>query len=165
MKATCPMQGRSVDIGFAGQNSKDNSCTHDYLGIHGKTCWILIKDHSSGYLIEKCQRSKNSPLNWIRDTLATFAPGIGVTENQYVHMDQGGEHYKNPKVRKIFEKCGFAVYPTGTDASHQNQMLAICVEILSTNDKCYAISWEIRITSIYRYRTTRKIYSSYYFWL
>ena len=35
-------------------------------------------------------------------------------------MDQGGELYKKPKVRKIVKKRGFAVYPTGTDASHQN---------------------------------------------
>ena len=34
-------------------------------------------------------------------------------------MDQGGELYKNQKGCKIFEKRGFAVYPTGPDASHQ----------------------------------------------
>ena len=81
-------------------------------------------------------------------------------------MDQGGELYKNPKVRKIFEKRGFAVYPTGTDASHQNgpverahctvakdmrsfllsssvpiKILALCIQTLSMNDQCYAISW------------------------
>lgn len=35
-------------------------------------------------------------------------------------MDQGGELFRNPKVRKIFEKRGFKIHPTGTDASHQN---------------------------------------------
>ena len=38
-------------------------------------------------------------------------------------MDQGGELYNNPKVRKIFEKRGFAIHPTGADASHQNGLV------------------------------------------
>ena len=120
MKATFPIQCWSLNGGFASQTSKYTSQTNNYLGIHSKTCWILIKGHLSGYLIGKCQRYKASPLNWIYDTLATFAPGIDVTENCYVHMDQGGELYNNPKVRKVFEKRGFAIYPTGADASHQN---------------------------------------------
>ena len=83
----------------------------------------MIKDHFTGYLIGKCQRSKASPLNWIRNTLTHFASGQGVGENRYVHMDQGGELYNNPKVRKIFEKRGFAIHPTGADASHQNGLV------------------------------------------
>ena len=35
-------------------------------------------------------------------------------------MDQGGELFNNPKVRKLFKKRGFAIYPTGANASHQN---------------------------------------------
>ena len=118
MKATRPFQGFSVDMGYSGQTSKDNNRSHEYLGLHGETCWILVKDHFTGYLIGKCQKTKASPLNWIRDTLSHFAPGQGVGENRYVHMDQGGELYNNPKVRKIFEKRGFAIHPTGADALH-----------------------------------------------
>ena len=130
MKATHPIQGWSIDVGFAGQTSKYTCRTRNYLGIHGETCWILIKDHFSGYLIGKCQRSKASPLNWIQDTLATFAPGIGVTENCYIHVDQGGKLYNKPKVRKIFEKRGFAIYFTGAHASHQTVQLSVLIALL-----------------------------------
>ena len=118
MKATKPFQGLSIDVGHSGQTSKDKDRSHEYLGLHGETCWILIKDHFTGYLIGKCQRSKASPLHWIRDTLSHFAPGQGVGENRYIHMDQGGELYSNQSVRKIFEKRGFAIHPTGTVPSH-----------------------------------------------
>ena len=120
MKATRPMQGWSVDIWFSGQTSQDKKHSHDYLGLHGETCWILIEDHFTGYLIGKCQKTKTSPINWLRDTLAYFTPGQGVGDNRYVHMDQGEELYNNPKVRKLFEKRGFAIHPTGANASHQN---------------------------------------------
>ena len=55
MKATRPFQGFSVDVGYSGQTSKDNNQSHEYLGLHGETCWILIKDHFTRYLINKCQ--------------------------------------------------------------------------------------------------------------
>ena len=35
-------------------------------------------------------------------------------------MDQGGKLFNNPKVQKLFEKRGFAIHPTGANASHQN---------------------------------------------
>ena len=35
-------------------------------------------------------------------------------------VNQGRKLCNNPKVWKIFEKCAFAVYLTGADASHQN---------------------------------------------
>ena len=62
MKATRPMQCWSVNVDFAGQTLKDAYQMHNYLGIHGEPCWILIKDHFSGYLISKCQKSNASPL-------------------------------------------------------------------------------------------------------
>ena len=45
MKATKPMQGWSVDVGYSGQTSKNKGHSHEYLGLHGETCWILIKEH------------------------------------------------------------------------------------------------------------------------
>ena len=35
-------------------------------------------------------------------------------------MDQGGELFGNPDVRNLFERHGYAIRPTGADASHQN---------------------------------------------
>ena len=44
MKATKPFKGFSIDVGHSGQTSKDKDRSHDYLGLHGETYWILIKD-------------------------------------------------------------------------------------------------------------------------
>jgi len=35
-------------------------------------------------------------------------------------MDQGGELYNNPEVRKLFTRFGYDIRPTGADASNQN---------------------------------------------
>jgi len=35
-------------------------------------------------------------------------------------MDQGGELYNNPEVRNLFTRFGYAIGPTGADASNQN---------------------------------------------
>ena len=35
-------------------------------------------------------------------------------------MDQGGELYNNPEVRKLFTEFGYDLRPTGADASNQN---------------------------------------------
>ena len=35
-------------------------------------------------------------------------------------MDQGGEFYNNPKVKSLFEKYKYELFPTGTDSSSQN---------------------------------------------
>ena len=107
MNATKPMQGWSVDIGYSGQTSKGKGHSLEYLGLHGEICWILIKDHFTEYLVGKCQKTKASPLNWICDAIAHFAPGQGVGENCYVHMDQGGKLFNNPKVRNCLRNAVF----------------------------------------------------------
>ena len=66
------------------------------------------------------RKQKNPPLNWFHNQLNQFCPGNSVGLVEYVLMDQGGESFCNPKVMKIFEKRGFKINPTGTDASHQN---------------------------------------------
>ena len=35
-------------------------------------------------------------------------------------MDQGGELYHNPEVRKLFNIYGYKINPTGADTSRQN---------------------------------------------
>ena len=120
MKATRPWQGLSVDFAFTGQSRKDKNEYEDYLGLHGETCWILFKDHFTGLVLGKCLVSKATPLNFIRDLLQKHFPGNGNGLDRYVHMDQGGELYRNPKVCTIFRRSGFKIHPTGTDGSHQN---------------------------------------------
>jgi len=43
--------------------------------------------------------SKALPINWLRDFLEKHAPACS---GKYVFMDQGGELYNNPEVRKLF---------------------------------------------------------------
>jgi len=43
--------------------------------------------------------SKALPINWLRNFLEKHAPACS---GKYVFMDQGGELYNNPEVRKLF---------------------------------------------------------------
>ena len=81
LKATAPMRGFSIDYAFSGQLSKDLAQRIDYLGIHGETCWILIRDHFSGYLFGECFKTKASAINYLRDFLSAFCHGTGAGLN------------------------------------------------------------------------------------
>ena len=61
--------------------------------------------------------SKATPIHWIRHFLDNHK---ATCENKYVFMDQGGELYHNPEVRKLFKLYGYTVNPTGADTSRQN---------------------------------------------
>ena len=61
--------------------------------------------------------SKASPINWLRDFQEKHAPTF---PDKYVFMDQGGELYNIPEVRKLFTRFGYELRPTGADASNQN---------------------------------------------
>jgi len=61
--------------------------------------------------------SKASPISWLRDFLEKHDP---TCPNKHVFMDQGGEHYNNPEVRKLFTRFGLDLGLTGADASNQN---------------------------------------------
>ena len=115
--ATVPFQGLSIDFSFAGVRSKDSERAKDYLGVNGETCWILVSDHFTGYLVGDTRVNKGSPIKWLERLLDDYAPRIS---NKYVYMDQGGELFKNPEVRSLFTKRGYDVRPTGADSSHQN---------------------------------------------
>jgi len=115
--ATVPYQGLSIDFSFAGTKSKNKERETDYLGLNGETSWILIYDHFSRRLHGDTRVSKASPLEWLRHFLEHHSPKIA---NKYVFLDQGGELYNNPKVRKIFDEYDYEIRPTGADASNQN---------------------------------------------
>ena len=77
----------------------------------------MILDHFTRQVIGDARISKASPLAWLEDFLQQHAPAC---PQKYVYMDQGGELYHNPKVRKLFEAYGYKVNPTGADTSRQN---------------------------------------------
>ena len=58
----------------------------NYLGLHGKTCWILFKDHFTGLVVRKCLVSKATPLNFIWDFLQKHFPGDGNGLDQYIDI-------------------------------------------------------------------------------
>ena len=117
MKATVPWQGLSIDFAFTGQASKDKSRATAYKGFNGETSFIVLKDHFTGTLDGTVRISKGAPVNWLRQWLVRHAPQVS---DKYVHLDQGGELYNNPKIRALFKEFHFDIYPTGADSSHQN---------------------------------------------
>ena len=88
-----------------------------YLGIHDESSWILIVDHFSRRYHGDTRVSKASPIHWLRNFLETHAPHC---PDKYVFLDQGGKLYANPEVRRLFERYGYDIRPTGADASNQN---------------------------------------------
>jgi hypothetical protein len=88
-----------------------------YTGLHGETCYLLIRDHATPALAGVTRISTGSPLNWLRTWLKKHSPNV---ENKYVVLDQGGTLYNNPAVVSLFEEFDYEVHPTGAGASHQN---------------------------------------------
>ncbi|KAG7370163.1 reverse transcriptase RNA-dependent DNA polymerase [Nitzschia inconspicua] len=115
--ATQPFQGLSMDFSFAGVRSKDVERKQDFTGLNGETCWILVTDHFTRAVFGDTRVSKASPIEWLRSFLRQHSPQC---PGKYVYLDQGGELYANPAVRALFEQFGYAVRPTGADASNQN---------------------------------------------
>ena len=115
--ASVPYQGLSIDFSFAGMKSKDEDRAREYTGLHGETSWILVTDHFSRRLHGDTRVSKATPLKWLRHFLQHHSPR---SPGKYVYLDQGGELYNNPAVRKLFEEFNYDVRPTGADASNQN---------------------------------------------
>jgi hypothetical protein len=116
-RATVPFQGLSIDFAFTGQESKNKTRGVDYKGINGETCYLLISDHATTALEGSPRISKGAPISWLHQWLRRRSPNV---QDKYVYLDQGGELYRNPRIRKLFRSFGYEVFPTGADASHQN---------------------------------------------
>ena len=116
--AVYPFQGLSVDFSFSGMKSKnDETRRRDYVGLNGETSWILISDHKTRQTYGDTRLSKGSPIEWLRQFLDDHSPNCS---DKYVYMDQGGELYRNPEVRRLFQSYGYDIKPTGAGASNQN---------------------------------------------
>ncbi|KAG7353842.1 hypothetical protein IV203_003197 [Nitzschia inconspicua] len=89
----------------------------DFTGLNGETCWILVTDHFTRAVFGDTRVSKASPIEWLRSFLHQYSPQC---QGKYVYLDQGGELYANPAVRTLFAQFGYAIRPTGADASNQN---------------------------------------------
>ena len=114
LTAKQPFQGLSLDFMFSGMQSKNRNRRTDFLGYNGETSAIVVLDHFTGQLYGDARMSKATPIHWIRHFLDNHK---ATCENKYVFMDQGGELYHNPEVRKLFKLYGYTVNPTGSDTS------------------------------------------------
>ena len=104
----------SPSPGPSPRTSKEpQKCT----GLNGETCWVLITDHFTNRYHCDTRTSKAAPLEWLKAFLSECSPKCN---DKCVHMDQGGELHKNPKVRQLFESYGYTIKPTGADTSRQN---------------------------------------------
>ncbi|KAG7360930.1 hypothetical protein IV203_036029 [Nitzschia inconspicua] len=118
--ATKAYQGLSVDfalIAFSGNKSKNSAHNRHFLGLNGETCYVLIVDHHSGRYHGSTRVSKATPLQWIESFLKQHSPDC---PDKYAYLDQGGELYRNPAVRRLFKQYNYTVRPTGADSSNQN---------------------------------------------
>jgi hypothetical protein len=77
----------------------------------------LIADAHSRMLHGDTRLTKASPVKYFESFLSEYSPNC---RNKWVVMDQGGELYKNPRVRNLFKKFKYEIYPTGADSSSQN---------------------------------------------
>jgi hypothetical protein len=85
-KATQCNQGISIDFGFVVQSSKDSERVRRLSGLHGETCYVLLRDHFSKTLYGAALRSKAPPIEWLTKWLAT--KGVGpMVDSKYVRMD------------------------------------------------------------------------------
>ena len=82
--ATAPFQGLSINFSFSGNRSKNPEHNQDYLGMNGHSCWILVSDHFTRYLVGDTWRSKASPLKWLEAFLTKHSPNCA---DKYVVLD------------------------------------------------------------------------------
>jgi hypothetical protein len=118
-KATVPYQGLGFDFAFTGQKSKNRGRAVHYTGLNGETCYILGGDHFTGRLHGEARVGKGAPIEWLRAFLTRYSPGPDI-KDKYVYLDQGGELYNHPAIRRLFTSFGYDIFPTGADSSHQN---------------------------------------------
>ncbi|KAG7341208.1 hypothetical protein IV203_023159 [Nitzschia inconspicua] len=111
--------------------AKQTKESADFNGLNGETCWILVTDHFTRVVFGDTRISKASPIEWLLSFLRQYSPQC---QGKYVYLDQGGELYANPAVRAFFEQFGYAIRPTGADASVKmvlSNVLTLLLRMLS----------------------------------
>jgi hypothetical protein len=108
-KATQCNQGISIDFGFVVQSSKDSERVRRLSGLHGETCYVLLRDHFSNTYYGATPRSKAPPIEWPAKWLATKGAGP-IIPNMFGWTFQ--------EVLDQFPQAGYAVEPTAPNSSH-----------------------------------------------
>jgi hypothetical protein len=102
------------------QSSKESERVRRLSGLHGETCYVLLRDHFSNTLHGAALRSKAPPIEWLIKWLATKGARPTV-DSQYVRKDLGGELGRCQEVPDLFNQAGYAVVPMASYSSHQNE--------------------------------------------
>ena len=61
--------------------------------------------------------SKASPLKYLKSFLSEYTPEC---KDKLVVLDQGSELYGNDKIKNLFCRFGYKIYPTSPNGSFQN---------------------------------------------
>lgn len=112
--------GLFVDFAFPGKVACDKEgkvielSREDIEGLNGESSWILITNAQTKMIHGDARTSKASPLKYLESFLEEYSPNVS---NKFVFMDQGGELWRNSKVRNLFRKYKYQLFPTGLDSS------------------------------------------------
>ena len=93
-----------------------SSC-EDIEGLNGESAWISITDAQTKMIHGDARTCKASPLKWLESFLEEYSPNVS---NKFVLMDQGGECFRSPKIRNLFRKYKYQIFPTGSNSSSSN---------------------------------------------
>ena len=63
------------------------------------------------------QLTKASPLKYLESFLSEYAPEC---KDKWVVLDQGSELYGNTKIKNLFRRFGYKIYPISPDGLFQN---------------------------------------------
>jgi hypothetical protein len=91
--ATVPGKGNSLNFCFIAQKFRDLSRFEKFLGLNGKTAYLLISNHKTDMLFGIVTVGKSRPLAWLNRWLAHYRP-LQVFF-RYACMDGGGELANN----------------------------------------------------------------------
>ena len=104
-----------TDADTTAVNNKSLGTT-DLRGLHGETCYLLIRDYHSNMLMGQCQATKAADLPFLRKWLMAHQPAV---DHKFVRFDNG-ELGTNRAVVDLFESFRYGVQTTGPDSSDQN---------------------------------------------
>jgi hypothetical protein len=101
------------------RSSKDSEHARYLSGLHGDTCYVLLRNDSSNTLYGAALRSKAPSIELITRWLATNGARSTV-DSKDVRMDLGEELGRCQEVLDLLTQVGYAVWPTAPSSSHQN---------------------------------------------
>ena len=121
-----PYQGLYIDFGFPGCITKDKdgkmkeSSHVDIEGLNGEQAWILISVGKTCMLLGDTTLAKASPLKYLESFPSEYAPEY---KDKWVILDQGSKLYDNAKIKNLFRRIGYKIYPTNHDSLFQNGLV------------------------------------------